>query len=272
MIINRAAFTLVAALASITLAQEAPPPTDQPPPPTDPAITRPIDESRRYRNQRDESLSEHERFDRSNIPPGYTVHSWQREMAATEAYDRGYEDGFEEGFRASQRNAAQSRTEKLYDAALAQGVDRFRAGEYGAALRNFILAAKSDQGDPASRLHAAHAMTALQHYDDAFLLIRRAFQLQPQLAFIPLDVREYYAGRAEFEKQISRLRADAAAADNDAKRWLLLGYFEFFSGKHARAHDAIKRAATLAPDDSFIRDFLDAARLSVPASGNRDAH
>ncbi len=254
-----ATLTLIAALATIVLAQAPPPPavTEQPSS-AEPAL-RPIDESRHYRNQRERSLSRRERFENTG--------DLRRERAADEAYDRGYEDGFEEGFRAAQRNAAQARTESLYDAAVAQGMERFKSRNYGAALRNFMLAARSDQGDPASRMHAAHAMSALRHYEDAYLLARRAFQLQPQLVFVPLDIRRYYANRTEFDTQISHLRADAMAADTNPKLWALLGYFEFFSERHTDAHRSIKRAAELAPADRFVAALLDAARLSVPANG-----
>ena len=149
MIRKNTTLTLIAVLATVALAQAPPPPTaTEQPPNTDPVL-RPIDESRHYRNQRDRSLSRRERWDNTGAP--------YRELAATGAYDRGYEDGFEEGFRAAQRNASQAQTETLYAAAVAQGVERFKSRNYGAALRNFMLAARSDQGDPASRLHA-HAV------------------------------------------------------------------------------------------------------------------
>ncbi len=223
-------------------------------------------QDRAYRSKRERSLSERERFSTRNLPTGHAIIDGLRDGAAAEGYDRGYEDGFEDGLRAAQRALAGERRTTLRDAAVAQGREHFRNGRYGAAARNFILAAKNDQGDPISRLQAAHSMVALRHYDDAFLLLRRAFQLQPNLAYAAIDVRGAYSNQSEFNEHLSRLAKDATATDDDPRLWALVGYYQLFSGNHSSAFTSLSRASELAPKDKFVAHLLEVARMSTPAS------
>ncbi|MEE9294249.1 MAG: hypothetical protein V3W34_04690 [Phycisphaerae bacterium] len=256
-------------LASAVLFAQQPPPPNQ----ADSADTQappneihPIQPDRAYRSKRDRTLSRHERFGFSDIPPGYTRAQWNRTPAVTESYDRGYEDGFEQGWRAARRAAANQRSDSLHAAALTQGLEHFHNRRYGAAARNFILAARKDQGDPLSRLHAAHAMTALQHYDDAYHLIRRAFQLQPELAYVAMDIRRDYSDQTEFQKHLEQLEKRAKAAKDNARVWTVLGYYRLFSDRPAAAYRALRHACQLDRDDKFAARLLNAARISIPAA------
>ncbi len=227
----------------------------------------PIEQNRGYRSRRDESLSRRERFDNSDIPPGYSSEDWSRAMAASGAYDRGYEDGFEQGWLAAERAAADQQRGGLYQAALDSGLKQFRAKRYGPAVRDFMFAAKNNQGDPVSRLHAAHAMAALGHYEDAFLLIRRALQLEPRLTYVPLDIRTFYADVAEFERRIEQVRADAEANPNEFRIWSVYGYFCLFSNRPELGASVLERAYKSAKnDDGTVKRLLDAARIMVPVS------
>lgn len=225
----------------------------------------PVGHDRAYETDRHKALSRRERFDRSGIPPGYSPYTWYQEMAATDAYDRGYEEGLRHGRRTARQLAADDRNESLVTSLMVEGGKRFRQGDYGAAARSFMLAAQQSQGDPASRLQAAHALTALRHYDEAYLLVRRAFQLQPKLAYLPLDVRGDYDDQTVFQEHLRRLEKDAAAAGDDPRLWALLGYYRFFSGDHDGANRALARAAALDPEEKFVADLRNVARISVPA-------
>ncbi len=231
----------------------------------------PPEDDRGYQSKRKRSLNKRERFEPRSFSSSPTPANALREFAASEGYDRGFEDGFEEGYRAAQQAIKGNRLATLHDAAMTQATEHFRSGRYGAAARNFLLAAKSDQGDPLSRLNAAHAMAALQHYSDAFLLIRRAFQLQPNLVYVPIDIREAYTNQAEFKKHLDKLTLEANSTKDDAELWALLGYYRFFSEQQADALRALRRAAQLAPSDPFVAKLMNAARISTPASQNPNA-
>ncbi len=224
------------------------------------------EDDRGYRKQRQQSLERHERFERDGIPPGYTVKTWAEEMAATQAYDRGYEDGFRDGLAAARREMSSNRRSDAQGIAMAEGIEKFRKGDYGGAVRHLTLAARLDQGDPMSRLHAAHALVALGHYDDAALLLKRAFQLQPALMNLDIDVRDHYDDRQEFLKHINQLHADAEANPSNAAVWTLLGYYRFYSDDPLGGYRAIRHALKLEPGDRWVGKLHEIARLSVPAS------
>lgn len=261
---NRVAMLAQSALLSIltssVLAQESTstPPADDA---DEPQVVRPIEQNRAYRARREKELSRRRPFDTTGIPPGYSPGQWAREMAASDAYDRGYEAGFEEGWRAARQEQQLGRDASLYDAAMAQGVDQFHHGRYGQAARSFVLAAKANQGDPLSRLHGAYAMVALRQYDEAFGLLRRAFQLEPNLTLVPMDLADFYDAPAELAKHIEQLDHDAKEHADDAEVWTLLGFYRFYTDQPGPAHAALRHAAELSPDDAFIRKLLLAARL-----------
>lgn len=224
------------------------------------------DNDRGYRKQREESLNEHERFKRDGIPPGYTVKTWAQEMAASQAYDRGYEEGYRDGWLAAQREQSSDRRADAQGIAMAEGVEKFRKRDYGGAVRHLMLAAKMDQGDPISRLHAAYALVALQHYDDAFLLLKRALQLQPALLNLNMDVRDQYDDLAEFNRHINQLHQDAEASPGDPAVWTLLGFYRFHADDPVGGYHAIRHALKLNPKDRWVGKLHEITRLSVPAA------
>lgn len=179
-------------------------------------------------------------------------------------FDGGYISGFHDGRRFQRWEERAERGSNSYLKAMKTGSLRFRAGDYPTAVRQFILAAELNQGDAASRLHVVHALTAVEQYAAAVPALRRALQLQPKIVYLPLDIRTEYGVVGDFEKHVSRLAAAAREADTDAGLWLLLGYYHFYSGRGADAHQALRRAAELAPTDSATRRLLDVAKLSAP--------
>ena len=273
--LKRTALLLTAALTVVVLAgmprvvpaQERTPPEKQPADASmvEPAQPPPIQPDRAYESDRRDALERYERFEYLDVPPGYTVRTWYQELAASDAYDRGYEQGFTRGWEAAQRALAEQQNNTLVASLLDDGDRHFRARHYGDAARSFLLAARQDQGDPVPRLRAAHALTALGHYEQAWLLVRRALQLEPRLFYLPVDIRQDYEDAAQFTRHRERLAGAAADADVDPELWALLGYYRFFSGAAENAVAALNRAALLAPKEPAIRKLRDVARLTVPA-------
>jgi hypothetical protein len=152
-----------------------------------------------------------------------------------------------------------------YAAAMSEGLERFRETAYAEAVGAFVRAAELNQGDPAARLHAAYALVAIGNYEDAVLMVRRAIQLQSRLLYLPLSIREEYGPQVDFDAHLERLRKAASEADEDPGLWMLLGYYECFSGNRPAATEALTKAQKLAPRDPLINDFLRAARLLTPS-------
>jgi len=195
--------------------------------------------------------------DYPDYPPPYPwPRRWDRPIRGWDRWDyRRGADAYRDGYRDAWRRAYwDQRAERLRDAAdraLHDGLTMFKAGDYGAATREFMLAAELDQGDAAARFYAALAMFALARYDEAAPLARRAVELNPMIPYLPLDVREEY-GRADFGAHLDALHAAASAAANDADLWTLLGFYRRFSGDGSGAGEALSRARQLDPDDPLI--------------------
>jgi len=179
-----------------------------------------------------------------------------------EAYRRGVDDGrrFEQFERQAELGLAS------YLQAMENGLRAFGRHAYSGAARSFILAARLNQGDAASRIHAAHAMFALGRYHEAIPFLRRAFELQPRIAQLPLDMRDDYSERKDFTNRLNSLTQAAGASPKDADLWFLLGYCHMYSGSPAEAYRALKTAAELRREDRLIQALLEVAKLSAPVS------
>jgi len=181
-----------------------------------------------------------------------------------EYFDDGYTEGFHDGRRLQKWDQQAELGLNSYLKAMQAGVGSFRVGDYSTAARQFMLAAELNHGDAACRLHVVHAFTALGHYSAAVPALRRALQLQPKLAYLPLDIRTEYGVPGHFDTHLARLQTAVRSVQNDAGLWLLLGYYQFFSGAMPDAARSLGKAAELAPDDSATRRLLDVARLTAP--------
>jgi len=182
-----------------------------------------------------------------------------------ESFDRGYRDGRRDGRRYAEWERRNELGRRGYADAMSDGLLAFRNGDYSQAVRNFIRAAKINQGDPASRIHAAHAMVAIERYHEALPALRRAFQLQPKIAYLALDIRRDYGVKTDFDAHLKNLRQSAGRAEDDPALWLLLGYYEFYSGREAKAVRSLAKSDALAPGDFMTEALLDAARRVAPA-------
>lgn len=179
-----------------------------------------------------------------------------------EAYRRGVDDG--RRFEQFERRAALGLASYLQ--AMENGLTAFARGDYSSAALSFILAARVNQGDAAARIHAAHAMFALGRHREAIPFLRRAFELQPLIAQLPLDIREDYGRKEDFVEQLHALEDAVAADSDDADLRLLLGYSHLYSRNPAKAYRVLTHAAQLRADDRLIETLLGAARFAAPVS------
>lgn len=153
-----------------------------------------------------------------------------------------------------------------YMSAMEDGLQEFANADYPAAAAAFLRAAKQNQGDPASRLHATYALVAIRNYDDAVLILRRAMQLQSRLVDLPLNIPAEYTRRQDFDAHYKDLSETADANPDHAGVWMLLGFYQLFSDQGAAAAKSIERSAELAPEDSLIQLLHERARYAAIAS------
>lgn len=184
--------------------------------------------------------------------------------AREEELQRAYERGLEEGKWFEQYDLRTETGVFSYHAAMANGQAAFVVGDYGLAVRQLLLAATLDQGDPASRLAAAHALVAQGAYEPASRLVRRAFELQPRLVYLPLAIRGAYGNPDHFAQHLGALRQAAQEDKDNSGIWFLLGYFGYYSNNMADAADALGRAAELDPSDGLIQQLHELAAISAP--------
>ncbi|MCO6436463.1 MAG: hypothetical protein J5J06_05195 [Phycisphaerae bacterium] len=154
-----------------------------------------------------------------------------------------------------------------YRDAMNAGHDSMARGDFVSAARAFMLAAELNQGDPSSRLCAAHAQVGLGRFSEAASMVHRAFELQPKLAFITVDIPSAFPDPATFSRSLNRLEAAARRQDVSAL-WFAVGYFRYNSGNAVGAAEALDRAAQLDPQDLVAKRFAEAAGASAPV-GNR---
>ncbi len=127
-------------------------------------------------------------------------------------YERAYRQGVTDGRRFEQYEREAELGLKSYLDAMEAGQAAFAEGEYGKASQLYILAARMSQGDPASRVCAGNSLIALGRYDEAAQILRRAFELQPKLAYLPLDIRGEYHKAGDFELHVTALTRAAEAS------------------------------------------------------------
>ncbi|MGB9623247.1 MAG: tetratricopeptide repeat protein [Phycisphaerae bacterium] len=147
------------------------------------------------------------------------------------------------------------RTARLY---VQKGQQLFRAGRYAEAADAFRLAATSDNGDASSRLLAAHAYFALGQYDKAVTYLRRAFELQPKIAFLDFSIHAEYGSADDFEKHVQALQKACEDRPNDATALTLLGYVYRHSDNREASDRVLARAYKLAPQDRLLKRLYDA--------------
>lgn len=177
-----------------------------------------------------------------------------------DAYSQGVTDGRnEQRFREQAERGLAS-----YQRAMADGHEAFRREDYSAASRAYTLAAQLNQGDPVSRLEAAQAQIALGRHAAAGKMLRRAFAIEPRIAYLPLNLRDAYAKPADFETHIGLLRKAASDQADDVDVLFALAFCEHFGGDSAAAKKCLDQAQALEPGNSVIAEFRQVVTLSTP--------
>ena len=224
------------------------------------------------------------RWDRSllglNDPPGLTDRRaricdgpWWREYLDGSLMDSVYRQGHElEYHRQQELYLREQLTLLSHRDLLDRGLDLFRQGSYGQAARAFAAAAEKNHEDAASRIHAAQSLMAVGMYEQAMMHVRRAFELQPLLMQLPMDLASDYADRTDYRKQLGRLATHVEAHPQDREAAVLLAYERFFSADPRTASKAIKRIRPLAKSDGFVRKLLAAAAPIVPEARQRQGN
>ncbi len=176
-----------------------------------------------------------------------------------ENLERAYRQGVSDGRHSGRFEIQAERGFANYEDAMARGHTAFGAGDYAPSLRHFLLAATLNQGDPTSRLCAAHARFALGDYGTAGRLLRRAFELQPRIMYLPMDIRTAYGDQQDFRRHRRALRRAVRTDVENGDLWFLLGYVYFFSDDMPKAADALTRSAELMPEDRLVARLADLA-------------
>jgi len=181
--------------------------------------------------------------------------------AMSDDYDSGvYRYGFMEGYDYGQFiDQADQRVQQLIAHATAQidrGVKLFQQGQYQQAADIFQLACESNQGDATARVYAGHALFALGRYRDAVRNLRRAFELQPRIAYLIYDVRGDYDEPAKYEQQLNALRKALEMSPRDVDRLFLMGYMHYYTGQRTAAWRYFQRVQEVDKNDAISERLM----------------
>lgn len=215
-----------------------------------------------YRGEADQSLLDlnpppwHAPYDERRYRPSYRRWPYGQGYALGELHDRGRELEYyrqQEGYLREQLTLLSYRD--LFD----RGLEMFRAGSYGHAARAFIAAADKNHEDAASRIHAAQCLVAVGMYEDALGHVRRAFELQPLLLQLPMNLASDYRNKEDYADHVAALKDHVQAHPQDDQAAVLLAYELFFSERPQDSSEAMKRIKSLASRDPLAADLLAAA-------------
>ena len=150
-----------------------------------------------------------------------------------------------------------------------RGVKLFQQGQYQKAADTFQLASETDQGDPVTRIYAGHSLFALGRYRDAVRNLRRAFELQPRIAYLTFDIRGDYDDPARFEQQLVALGKALDLSPRDPDRLFLMGYVHYYTGQRSASYRFFSRLLEIDKNDSIAEPLM---HNSQPPDVEVDAH
>jgi len=172
-----------------------------------------------------------------------------------------FRHGFMKGYNTGQFDkTATERQERVLTHAhghLERGLECFREGKYREAADAFKLAAESNQGDPAARLYAAHALFTTGQYREAVKYLRRAFELQPKIALLDFDIRDDYGRKADFDQHLQALETASRQAPDNIDRLITLGYVRYYTHQRDNAYEALAKAAKLDTRDRLVQRLIE---------------
>ncbi len=177
-------------------------------------------------------------------------------------YRFGFNRGFDYGYFTERSNARTESNLQHFATHLTRGLDFFRNGRYREAADAFRLAADTHQGDPSAKIYAAHALFAVGRYQEAVPYLRRAFELQPNIALLSFDIRDDYKQRSDFDQQLSTLQEAVQHAPANMDRLIVLGYVLYFTGHRDDAYPVLVSAWKLDRRSALVKLLLDNSRPS----------
>jgi hypothetical protein len=145
----------------------------------------------------------------------------------------------------------------------------FREGRYDEAAESWLRALGYVPDDASLHFVIADALFALGDYHYAAFMVRRALELQPELARVEIDKRGFYGDPSAFDEQLATVRAYLAEHPDDASAHLILGYSLLFSDQSAAAHAPFARVLELDPEDHAARLLIGSTVL--PDASAREA-
>ncbi len=141
-----------------------------------------------------------------------------------------------------------------------RGLRHMSQGNYRQAADAFKLAAETNQHDPAARLYATHAYFANGRYRDAVKFLRRAFELQPRVAYLNFDLRDDYGRKSDFDRHLKALERASRQSPRNIDRLVLHGYVLSFSNQRDLAWQPLIQAYKINPDDALVRRLMETAQ------------
>ena len=227
-------------------------------------------ETRHRLPESERSYSNYRYFDGRPGRYGYGNHDYEY---GSNGYEGDvYRFGFNRGYDVARfDNESNERTEvvlKHFTGHLSRALTLFNQGRYREAADAFRLAAEEHQGDPSSRLYAAHALFAIGRYHEAVGFVRRAFELQSRIVYLTFDMRDDYGQRRDFTQQLGALESAVHSSPSNADRLLMLGYVRYFTGDRDGAYESLLAAYKLNHRDPLVKQLLENSR---PADVTMDA-
>lgn len=146
------------------------------------------------------------------------------------------------------------------------GVAALRSGQFQEAVVSLALAADLNQGDPASRIHLAQARLALGQYPLAGAAIRRALELQPRLAYLPLNLDNYFPDTVQ-SAAVDAFARNTRGRNATGDEYLALGFFEMQRGNTNAAHQAFRSARKRLPRLSFLAGLVTTTTPAAQSAG-----
>lgn len=134
----------------------------------------------------------------------------------------------------------------------------FRAGRFTEAADAYARARSYAPDDAPLHFVLADAAFATGDYHFAAFLIAEGLRLDPALADVKVDKREFYGDPKLFDEHMAALDKYLADKKYDASAHLVRGYNLAFSGRPMAAIAAFERVLEIAPDHRAARRFLEA--------------
>jgi tetratricopeptide (TPR) repeat protein len=145
----------------------------------------------------------------------------------------------------------------------------FTEGRYEDAAESYLRALAYVPEDASVHFALADALFALGDYHYSAFMVGKALELEPAMATVVADKREFYGDPKDFAAQMETLRRYLRDKPYDAAAHLLLGYNLRMSADPAGARDAFARVLEI--DKRNVAATLFVAALDAEAARAKEA-